>query len=42
MINSQDIWNRLDQIRTSKPLILSITNIVVTNITANMLLALGA
>ncbi len=42
MINCQDIWNRLDQIRTAKPLILNITNIVVTNITANMLLALGA
>lgn len=41
-MNCQDIWNRLEQIRTAKPLVLNITNIVVTNITANMLLALGA
>lgn len=42
MINYTDVWKRLDRIRTDKPLILNITNIVVTNITANMLLALGA
>ncbi len=42
MINYTDVWKRLNRIRTDKPLILNITNIVVTNITANMLLALGA
>lgn len=42
MITFNDTWERLERIRTEKPLILNITNIVVTNITANVLLALGA
>ena len=42
MINYMDAWNRLEQLRAAKPLILNITNIVVTNITANVLLSLGA
>jgi hydroxyethylthiazole kinase len=42
MISFNDTWERLERIRTEKPLILNITNIVVTNITANVLLALGA
>jgi hydroxyethylthiazole kinase len=42
MISFNDTWERLELIRTEKPLILNITNIVVTNITANVLLALGA
>ncbi len=42
MITRDETWKRLGQIRTGKPLILNITNIVVTNITANVLLALGA
>ncbi len=42
MITSTEIWERVRRIREGKPLILNITNIVVTNITANVLLALGA
>ncbi len=42
MTNYNDTWPRLHQIRTERPLILNITNIVVTGITANVLLALGA
>ncbi len=41
-MTSEDIFKRLETIRTEKPLVLNITNIVVTNFTANVLLALGA
>ena len=39
---SEDIFKRLEAVRTEKPLVLNITNIVVTNFTANVLLAIGA
>ncbi len=42
MITASDIWTRLEQIRSKKPLVLNITNMVVPKITANALLALGA
>lgn len=42
MIDHIQTWKSLELMRTAKPLILNITNIVVTNITANVLLALGA
>lgn len=42
MISYRDTWNSLNKMRKDRPLILNITNIVVTNITANVLLALGA
>ncbi|WP_045216006.1 hydroxyethylthiazole kinase [Desulfonatronovibrio magnus] len=42
MITPQTTWTKLQEIRQNKPLVLNITNIVVTNITANVLLALGA
>ncbi|WP_028573990.1 hydroxyethylthiazole kinase [Desulfonatronovibrio hydrogenovorans] len=42
MIRMDETWKRLEQIRIKKPLVLNITNVVVTNITANVLLALGA
>ncbi len=42
MIHAEDIWKRLQQLRAERPLVLNITNIVVTNFTANVLLALGA
>ncbi len=42
MIKYSYVWERLEQIRSEKPLVLSLTNIVVTNFTANVLLALGA
>ncbi|WP_291318402.1 hydroxyethylthiazole kinase [Desulfonatronospira sp.] len=42
MITSEKVWERLEEIREKRPLVLNLTNIVVTNITANALLALGA
>lgn len=39
---SQKIWNDVQAIRESRPLVYNITNNVVTNVTANALLALGA
>ena len=42
MIDHNKTWKNLELMRAGKPLILNITNIVVTNITANVLLALGA
>lgn len=42
MNEQQTIWKDLETIRKNKPLVLNVTNIVVTNITANVLLALGA
>jgi hydroxyethylthiazole kinase len=41
-INAQTIWEDVEKIRTSVPLIHNITNYVVMNNTANALLALGA
>ncbi|EDP63388.1 hydroxyethylthiazole kinase [alpha proteobacterium BAL199] len=35
-------WNTLAAVRTQAPLVHSVTNLVVTNLTANVLLALGA
>jgi len=37
-----DVWNALWELRERSPLVHSITNFVVTNVTANALLALGA
>ncbi len=42
MITLQEIANRLTALRTANPLVHNITNVVVTNFTANGLLALGA
>lgn len=42
MSNPARLWQDILAIRASKPLVLSITNYVVTNNTANALLALGA
>lgn len=42
MITYGDTWKRLDEMRQARPLVLNITNIVVTNVTANVLLAVGA
>lgn len=42
MITYRDTWKRLEEMRQARPLVLNITNIVVTNITANVLLAVGA
>ncbi|HJV44728.1 MAG TPA: hydroxyethylthiazole kinase [Bacillota bacterium] len=41
-MNIKDIIQDLDQVRTLNPLVHNITNVVVTNFTANGLLALGA
>lgn len=41
-MNTQDLAVVLEQVREKKPLILSLTNSVVQNFTANMLLAVGA
>jgi len=42
MFNASRLWADIQAIRESKPLILNITNHVVTNTTANALLAIGA
>ncbi|MFW5730523.1 MAG: hydroxyethylthiazole kinase [Desulfonatronovibrionaceae bacterium] len=42
MNEQHTIWKDLETIRQNKPLVLNVTNVVVTNITANVLLALGA
>ncbi|MCA1742338.1 MAG: hydroxyethylthiazole kinase [Desulfovibrionales bacterium] len=42
MISYKETWKRLEEMRQIRPLILNVTNIVVTNITANVLLAVGA
>jgi len=42
MSNAVSIWQDVCQIRQSNPLVLNLTNQVVTSITANALLALGA
>jgi hydroxyethylthiazole kinase len=41
-IRSDDLWSDLEAVRAQKPLVHSITNLVVMNYTANALLALGA
>jgi hydroxyethylthiazole kinase len=38
----QTVWNDIDAIRTQGPMVVNVTNYVVTNNTANALLALGA
>ena len=42
MINSKTIWRDVAAVRAKAPLVHSITNFVVMNVTANALLALGA
>ena len=42
MISAQSVWDDIVKIRQKAPLIHSITNFVVMNVTANALLALGA
>jgi hydroxyethylthiazole kinase len=42
MINTQELWRDIENIRSRAPLIHNITNYVVMNSTANALLALGA
>ncbi|MBF0514443.1 MAG: hydroxyethylthiazole kinase [Desulfovibrionaceae bacterium] len=39
---AEKIWASIEAIRTARPFVLSVTNNVVTNLTANVLLALGA
>lgn len=41
-LTSSDIWADVLSVRTQRPLVHSITNLVVTNLTANVLLAAGA
>lgn len=41
-IDAQAAWGTLQRVRAAAPLVHSITNLVVTNLTANMLLAIGA
>lgn len=41
-LSAQDIWADIQAVRKNKPLVHCITNLVVTNFTANMLLACGA
>src|SRR3546814_18443901 len=40
--NAAAAWATLQQVRAAAPLVHNIANLVVTNLTANMLLALGA
>ena len=42
MTQAQNIWNDIEKIQKQNPVILNITNFVVTNSTANALLSLGA
>lgn len=42
MFDAQTVWSHLCRVRESNPLVLNVTNNVVTNTTANALLALGA
>ncbi|MFA6811464.1 MAG: hydroxyethylthiazole kinase, partial [Desulfoplanes sp.] len=42
MITPEQVWQTVKAIRTHNPLVINITNNVVTNTTANALLALGA
>ncbi len=42
MITAHDVWQTVEAIREKNPLVVNITNNVVTNTTANGLLALGA
>ncbi|MFA7164924.1 MAG: hydroxyethylthiazole kinase [Desulfoplanes sp.] len=42
MITPEQVWQTVEAIRTHNPLVINITNNVVTNTTANALLALGA
>ena len=42
MITAEQVWQTVTAIRTHNPLVINITNNVVTNTTANALLALGA
>lgn len=41
-MNTQEIWEVVEKVRKQNPLVHNITNVVVTNFTANGLLALGA
>jgi len=41
-LTPQDLWNDVVRVRESSPLVHSITNFVVMNLNANVLLALGA
>lgn len=42
MLSSKDLWDDISAVRKNSPLVHSITNLVVTNFTANVLLAAGA
>ena len=42
MTQAQEIWSDIEKIQNQNPIILNITNFVVTNSTANALLSLGA
>ena len=42
MLNADSVWNDVERIRATAPLVHNITNFVVMNTTANALLALGA
>ena len=41
-LSAQDVWADIATVRQNKPLVHCITNLVVTNFTANVLLACGA
>ena len=41
-LTAQDLWHDIHAVRTQSPLVHSITNFVVMNLNANVLLAAGA